>query len=293
MTDRPTIRMRKLAGELRRLRERSTLTLEEAVAALRARKDGGQWSPAKLSRIETCARRVRAPDLEELLELYEVPEDRRAALRSLGASARQRGWWDAYADTLKGEALAAIELEAEARTLRSFDGLVLNGLLQTDDYAREVIRVGLMQFASRAEMDRRVDVRRERRRVLTDRRPEPLRLWTIVDEAALRRVVGGPELMWEQYEHLLSVAELPNVMIQVLPFAGGAHPGLSGEFSILDFADSAVPDVAYYDNLSGVAYVEDEDEVFRYSLAFNQLATAALGLDESLRLIATLAQGPQ
>ncbi|MDL4773794.1 helix-turn-helix domain-containing protein [Actinomadura xylanilytica] len=249
-----------------------------------------RWSIAKLSRIETASQRVQVTDLGQLADLYRVTGERRDQLLALARTARQCGWWDAYADTIQTDYAAYIELEVEAKSLRCFDGLVINGLLQTERYAQEIIRVGLMQFAPPSEIDRRVDVRRTRQAVLTEREPEPLRLWSIIDEAALRRMTGGPEVMSRQFERLLEFAGLPNVMLQVLPFQAGAHPAVTGTFALMDFPGKHMADVVYLDGLTGALYVEDDVQVHTYGLAFNQLAMNALGVDDSLALIAELAK---
>ncbi|MGI5164084.1 helix-turn-helix domain-containing protein [Spirillospora sp. CA-253888] len=286
---RPTIRERRLAAELRRLRERSTLNLDQVIAELQETGEG-RWSRPKLSRIETAVQRVKAVDVQRLCDLYGASPERREELLALARSARQRGWWDAYADTIPTDYAAYIELEAEAKSLRCYDALVVNGLLETDEYAHEVIRVGLMQFAPPAEVERRVEVRRTRQAALTARHPEPLRLWSIIDEAALRRVIGGRGVMRRQYRHLLELAENPNVMLQVLPFAAGAHSAPSGTFALMEFPERHMPDVVYLDGLTGALYIEDDMQVHTYSLAFNQLAMSALGVDETRSLIAELAK---
>ncbi|MFC9972866.1 helix-turn-helix domain-containing protein [Spirillospora sp. NPDC127200] len=285
---RPTIRERRLAAELRRLRDRSTLNLDQVIAELQKTGEG-RWSRPKLSRIETAVQRVKAVDVQRLCDLYGASPERREELLALARSARQRGWWDAYADTIPTDYAAYIELEAEAKSLRCYDALVVNGLLETDEYAHEVIRVGLMQFAPPAEVERRVEVRRTRQAALTARHPEPLRLWSIIDEAALRRVVGGREVMRRQYRRLLDLAENPNVMLQVLPFSAGAHAAPSGTFALMEFPERHMPDVVYLDGLTSALYIEDDMQVHTYSLAFNQLAMSALGVDETRSLITELA----
>ncbi|TDC91402.1 helix-turn-helix transcriptional regulator [Actinomadura sp. 7K507] len=286
---RPTIRERKLAAELRRLRERSTLRLDQVVAELQAR-GSGRWSTPKLSRVETAAQGIKTTDVNQLCDIYDVTPERREALLALTRSARQRGWWDAYADTIHTDYAAYIELEAEAKSLRCYDALVLNGLLQTNEYAYEVIRVGLMQFAPPSEVDRRVEVRTTRQALLHDREPAPLRIWSIIDEAVLRRIIGGPAVMNRQYHHLLNLAEHPNVMLQVLPFAAGAHAAPTGTFAYMDFPERHTPDVVYLDGLTSALYIEDDTQVHTYCLAFNQLAMTALGADESLDMISKLAK---
>lgn len=253
----------------------------------------GRWSIAKLSRVETASQRVSIADLRQLADLYQVTGERYEQLTMLARSARQRGWWDAYADTIQTDYAAYIELEAEADSLRCYDGLVVNGLLQTEDYAREIIRVGLMQFAPQSEVDRCVEVRRTRQRALTERADGTLRLWTIIDEAALRREVGGAAVTRRQYEHLIEVAELPNVMLQVLPFGAGAHPAITGTFALMSFPEHQIADVVYLDGLTSALYIEDDLQVHTYDLVFNQLAMNALGVDHSLALIADLARSPE
>ncbi|MFB4301941.1 helix-turn-helix domain-containing protein [Actinomadura sp. NTSP31] len=293
MTERrPTVRERRLAAELRRLRERSTLRLDQVVAELQGR-GAGRWSAAKLSRIERAGQGIKTADVNQLCDLYDVSLEKREALLGLTRSSRQRGWWDAYADTIHTDYAAYIELEAEAASLRCYNAQMINGLLQTEEYAREVIRVGLMQFAPAAEVDRRVEVRRTRQRLLEERRHGPLRLWSIIDEAALRRSVGGTDVMVRQCDHLLKLAELPNVMLQVLPLTTGAHPALTGAFTHMDFAEHHMADVVYLDGLTSALYIEDDAQVHSYALAFNQLAMTALGVDESLDVISELAKQHQ
>ncbi|MFB4311846.1 helix-turn-helix domain-containing protein [Actinomadura sp. GTD37] len=286
---RPTIRERKLAAELRRLRERSTLRLDQVVAELQTH-GAGRWSTPKLSRIETAAQGIKTSDVNQLCAVYGVPPEKREALLALTRTARQRGWWDAYADTIQTDYAAYIELEAEAKSLRCYNALVLNGLLQTDEYAHEVIRVGLMQFAPPAEVDRRVEIRKTRQGLVKDTASEALRVWSVIDEAALRRIVGSSDIMRRQYAHLLALSEQPNIMLQVLPFEAGAHPAFSGAFSYMEFPEHHMPDVVYIDGLTSALYVEDDAQVHTHLLTFNQLAMAALGADESMELISELAE---
>jgi len=278
----PTVRRRRLAGELRRLRERSEMTLEEAAEKL-------GWSPAKLSRIETARVGLTSQDLVHMLDIYDLPEEKRAGLISLGRSARKRGWWDAYADSLPSDFPAYIELEADAALIRSYDGLILHGLLQTDEYAREIMRAALMGLSSPAEIERRVEVRMTRQELLL-REQSPLRFWSIIDEAALTRMVGSAAVMHKQYTKLLQFAERDNITIQVLPLAKGAHPATSGTFALLEFREAYDPEVVYLEGMSSSLYVENDAEIYLYSLAFNHLQAAALDPEESRLLIARLAE---
>jgi len=281
----PTVRRRRLAGELRRLRERSEMTLEEAAEKL-------GWSPAKLSRIETARVGLTSPDLVHMLDIYELPEEKRAGLIVLGRSARKRGWWDAYADSLPSDFPAYIELEADAAFIRSYDGMIVNGLLQTDEYARETMRAALMGLSSPAEIDRRVEVRMTRQELLLCEE-NPLRFWTVIDEAALIRQVGSAAIMRKQYMKLLEFAERHNVTIQVLPLAKGAHPATTGTFAILEFREAYDPEVVYLEEMSSSLYVENDHEIYLYSLAFDHLRAVALDPHESSLLIARLAEQSQ
>jgi transcriptional regulator with XRE-family HTH domain len=269
------VRARQLAAELRRLRGAATLTGEEAAARL-------GWSPSKISRIETGQTAASLADLRRLLDMYDVTGTARERLEVLGQSAGQRGWWDAYADTLGPEYTALIALEAEAESVRWYSPMLVPGLLQTEAYAREVVRSGLL-IAPPGEIERRVQVKMTRQRALT--KDGPPQLSVVLDEAAVLRQVGSPEVMREQLAHLTTMAGRPNVTIQVLPLAVGAHPATTGEFTILGFPELVAPDVVYLENMTSDLYVEREGEVFRYALAFDRLRALALGPDESAALI--------
>ncbi|MEV5710282.1 helix-turn-helix transcriptional regulator [Actinoallomurus sp. NPDC052274] len=279
-TRQPTVRERRLAAELRRLREASGLTLEEAAEQL-------GWSKTKLSRIETVMRRIAAPEVQGILDLYGVAGRRRDALITFARTARQRDWWDT--EPLSTDYATYIGLEAEAEALSCYSMGVIHGLLQTEDYARNVIKAALMRFKPPAEVDRRVAVRMARQAALTDR-DEPLRFWSIIDEAVLHRVCGSAEVMRAQFARLLELAELPNVMLQVMPAAAGVHPGVAGSFSILQFPEQYFPNVVYVENVTGALYVEDEGQVHTHALAFEQMQATALSPEESLTLLARLAR---
>jgi transcriptional regulator with XRE-family HTH domain len=278
----PTVRRRRLAAELRRLRDRAELTLEDAAGQL-------GWSITKLSRIETARVGVQPDDLKRMLDLYGVEGERRAGLISLGRAARTKGWWDAYADSLPSDYANYISLEADASALRCYDVQTVHGLLQTEDYAREVVSSGLMALSPPAEVERRVEVRQTRQRLLT-KDQDPLRFWTVIDEAALRRVVGSPQIMRAQCARLLELAQLPNVTIQVLTDAAGVHPGLAGKFAIMEFPERHDPAVVYIETMTSNLYVENDTAVYRYTLAFDHLRALALGPQESAAYIGHLAE---
>jgi transcriptional regulator with XRE-family HTH domain len=272
----PSVRSRQLAAELRRQRDEAGLTGEEVAGRL-------GWSPAKVSRVETARTAVSPSDLQLLLDLYEVSRQHRERLTELGRTARQRGWWDAYADMLGPEYATLIALESDADSAGWYAAQIVPGLLQTEEYAREIIRSTLL-ISPPGEMERRVQVRMSRQRVLSG--DSPLELAVILDEAALERQVGGAAVMRTQLRHLVEIAEQPNVQVQVLPNAAGAHPAVTGEFTILRFPELIAPDVVYLENMTSNVYVEREAEVFRYSLALERLSTLALGHEESVALIA-------
>ncbi|MGH3218316.1 MAG: helix-turn-helix domain-containing protein [Streptosporangiaceae bacterium] len=272
----PSVRSRQLAAELRRQRDEAGLTGEEVAARL-------GWSAAKVSRVETARTAVSPSDLQLLLDLYEVSGQHRERLTELGRTARQRGWWDAYADMLGPEYATLIALESDAESAGWYAAQIVPGLLQTEEYAREIIRSTLL-ISPPGEVERRVQVRMSRQRVLSG--DSPLELAVILDEAALERQVGGAGVMRAQLVHLVEVAGRPNVRLQVLPNAAGAHPAVTGEFTILRFPELIAPDVVYLENMTSNVYVEREAEVFRYSLALERLSSLALTHEESVALIA-------
>ncbi|MER6826945.1 helix-turn-helix transcriptional regulator [Streptosporangium sp. NPDC000563] len=272
------MRRRRLASELRHLRERTQLTLEEVSQKL-------GWSTSKISRIETSRVGVVPKDVGLLLDLYKVGDSRREELLKLARDARKRGWWHAY-DDLSSEYTAYIGLEAEAASMRSFAPAAVPGLLQTEEYIRAVVRAGLV-LAPPGEVEHRIEVRMVRQALLSQ--AEPLCLWAVLDEAVIRRIIGGPTVMGSQLKRLLDVTDLPNVTIQILPFAAGAHSAMSGAFQILQFPEPADPDVVFLENLTDSLYVERDADVYRYTVAFDHLRAKALDPDDSRRLIAETA----
>ncbi|HUJ07568.1 MAG TPA: helix-turn-helix transcriptional regulator [Streptosporangiaceae bacterium] len=271
----PSVRSRQLATVLRRLRDAATMTGEEAAGHL-------GWSPSKISRIETAQTAPSQGDLRRLLDLYDVTGTQRSRLELLGQTTGQRGWWDAYSDALGPEYTALIALEDEAESVRCYGVQNVPGLLQTERYAHEVARA-LAPFAPPGEIDRRVQVKMARQRVLTKERP--LTLTGVIDEAMMLRMIGGQEVMAEQLEKLAEVGQRDNVNIQVLPLDIGSHPGLDGEFSIVSFADLIAPDVVYIEHMTSELYVENEAAVYRHVMAFDRLRTLALDITESAAVL--------
>jgi transcriptional regulator with XRE-family HTH domain len=271
----PTVRRRRLALELRRLREAARLTCEEVAERL-------ECSASKISRVETGRVSVSPRDVRDMLEIYGIPEDQRESLVQLARDSRQKGWWHAYSDTIQPQFATYLGLESAASEIRIYEVSLIPGLLQTEDYARTVISAGMMNSAHE-EIERRVELLMARQPALT--RSDPPKLWAVLDEAALRRRVGGAGLMRLQLDYLLGVASLPNVAVQVIPFGGGAHPAMGRPFVVLVFPERADPDVVYLEDLTSALYLEDVDEVDRYNVFFNHLRATALSFDDSSALI--------
>jgi transcriptional regulator with XRE-family HTH domain len=284
--DTPSVRERRLAHELRLLRTASQLHGKDVAATL-------GWSPSKVSRIETGRTGIAEDDLERLVALYRVPDPQAAYLRRLAPSARPRGWWDAYAETLSAGYANLIRLESGSQALRCYGALVPHALLQTADYAREVI-LSTWERPSPTEVERRVQVCRRRQDVLdTDRADGGLRLSAVVDESVLHRCVvpGDPArdtaIRRGQLERLAAVAARPNVTLQVLPFAAGLPPVTAGSFSVLDSPASGAPDVVYLENKTRIFFIDAEAEVHRYTRAFDLISELALDPADSLTLLET------
>ncbi|MEV5752615.1 helix-turn-helix transcriptional regulator [Actinoallomurus sp. NPDC052308] len=275
----PTLRRRRLSAELRRLRAAAGLSSTDASKRL-------EWSAGKLTRIERGEwLRPNPRDIQDLLDIYGITDVRqREELTQLAREGRQRGWWHPYRDMLSDAYSTYIGLEAEAKALLTFQPLMIPGLLQTADYARAVVAGGPAEI-NLEEVDRRVEVRIARQNAL--RGPDPLRLWAIIDEAALHRPVGGPEVMRDQLKHLQDIATLPKVTLQVIPFRTGVHPGVAGgSFAILEFPGSEDPDAVHVDTAAGELFIEEPDQVDRYRVAFQHLTAVALSPDDTLAMIA-------
>lgn len=275
----PTVRLRRLAAELRSLRGESGLTREEVV-------ERTGINTATLYRIEHARVRPQTRTLRTLLDLYGVGGDQQAGLVALLRDARERGWLHAYQSELPEQYTTYIGFEGEAESAWDYESLFIPGLLQTEDYARAVI-TGVLPFASRDEVERRVEVRVERQAVLKN--DNPLNLWAISDEAALRRQVGSPAVMRAQHRHLLEASELPNVTFQVIPFDAGAHAGMPGSFIVLQFNDEAIPDVIYIDSMAGDLFLEADSDVRRYKLVFEHLRAVSASPAATRSLLASLA----
>ena len=271
----PTLRARRLAAELQRRREATGMSREEVARQL-------EWSTSTLFRIETGRNRPQPGNVRMLLELYGVTGPERDGLIQLTREARQPGWWHSFRDVLPNPYEVYIGLEAGAASIRNFEPVVVPGLLQTADYARETFRNGPIELDP-DEVERLLEVRLARQQILTrDDRP---RLWAVIDEAVIHRVVGGTEVMRGQLRHLADAAQQGKTTIQVVPYRAGAHAGAIGAFVILDFAEDTDPTVVYVETLAGDIYLEERSDVDRYTLAFDRLVAAALHPDDSVQLI--------
>ena len=276
----PTVRRRRLGAELRRLREERKLPAETVVAYM-------AWSLSKLSRIESGKISVTWESVAALLTYYGVTGARHEALVELAREAKQEGWWQPYSDFLSKDYSTYIGLETAAESLRLYHAQGVPGLLQTTDYARKVIAEGGVLTLTDAEIEHRLDLRLKRQEVLDGE--HPLDLWVILDEASLRREIGGRETMCSQLHHLEDAAHRPNVTIQVIPFEAGPHGSMNGTFGIFGFQEGE-PDITFIETFAGTLYLENENEVKAANLTDNHLRATALSAAESLRYIRKVAE---
>jgi transcriptional regulator with XRE-family HTH domain len=267
----PVLRRRELGAMLRALRAESEMTVEQVAERLLC-------SPSKVSRLETGARGASARDIRDLSDLYQVDPAQREHLAQLAKEGRSQGWWQPYGLPYE----TYVGLETAATSISDFEPGVFPGLLQTPDYARAV-HEGAMPKLSPAVIEQRIEVRLVRQAALTRADPAPPRLEAIVDEAVLYRPVGGSEVMSAQISRVIEACELPNVNVQVLPFAAGAHPALDSTFILLEFED--LPAVVYVEGLVGQVYVERPEDVQRYVQVFDRLRAISLNGQKSLDLM--------
>ena len=276
----PTVRRRRLGTELRRLRESSGYKLEEVASQLGV-------APSTLSRIETGKAPTKSAYLNQMLEMYGVTDaGQRQILVDMAREGHRKGWWAAYDDVLPSGFDIYVGLEAETAGIRSYEISVVHGLLQTADYARAVNRETFPRYTAE-QIDRLVDLRMARQGRFDDN--PPLELWAILDEAVIRRTVGGAAVMRRQLTHLLAEAGRPGVTLQILPFACGAHAAHGGPFSILEFPDRSDSEVVYVESVAGILYLEKDKEVRARSESFDRLRAAALSPSASADLIAQAA----
>jgi transcriptional regulator with XRE-family HTH domain len=265
-----------LGGQLRRLREDRNITRERAGEAIRG-------SESKISRLELGRVALKERDVADLLLLYGVTDtDEREAFLELVRESNQPGWWHRYNDLLPRWFQDYVGLEESASRIQTYELAFVPGLVQTEAYARAVVRRGLLD-APTDEVERRVGLRMRRQRILAD--PAHCRLWAVVDESVLHRAVGGPAVMREQVEHLLDLTTRPNITLQVVPFRFGGSAAET-PFTLLRFAEPELPDVVYLEHLCGAMYLDKADEVEIYTKVAQRLAVEAETPDDSRATLA-------
>lgn len=270
----PSIRRRRLSVELRQARHQQGLTTKQVAQELK-------WAVGKLSKIENSeTQTIKAADLDKLLNFYKIEDpEKRATLHQLARDAKERGWWLKYRDVFGNETLP--DFEAEASTIRAFESQVIPGLLQTPDYAEAIFRGG--RYTDHGVVQRRVEARMARREILT--RFNPVHLRAVVDESALLRLVGGREVMVGQLRHLLHMAKMPHIDVQILPLAAGAHAALTAPFTILDFPSPLDPTIVCVETLNEALYLELPEDVQPYTAAFGDIQGSAVSAAQSATII--------
>ncbi|MEU4494771.1 helix-turn-helix transcriptional regulator [Streptomyces sp. NPDC023998] len=273
MAGSPTARRRRLAIELRKLREDHGFTCVHVGQEL-------DWSSSKVNRMETGQGRVQPSDVDALCRFYGTSDELRELLKSLAKESKTKGWWHAQGDAVPAWFSVYVGLEQAASTLRSYQGEFIPGLLQTPEYATELCRVSADQTDE--EIQRLVDVRMRRQELLVQASPPDL--WTVIHQSALMHLIGSRQVMAAQLERMLKVARLRNVTVQVLPFDAGAYP-VTGTYMILGFPEQEDPDVVYREGLTDSVYLEEPTDVHLYTKAFDHLRALALSPQRSAALI--------
>jgi transcriptional regulator with XRE-family HTH domain len=275
----PTIRRRRLGAELRRHREAAGVTIDVVTHRLGC-------SSSKVSRIETGDSGVATHDVLDILDICGVPQSVKEELVQIAREARQKGWWQPFSTVLTS---AYVGLEAAARSIRTYEQQVVPGLLQSEAYAIAMIRAARLGDTD-AEIEQRVHVRRARQSLLTQ--DDPIDLRVVLDEAVLSRPVGGDEVMRDQLMQLIEAVRLPNVLIQILPFAAGPHAGMDGTFAILEFEEDEDADVVFAENATGGLFLEKAEELHKYYSVFEAIRATALDPEESIEMIEILIEEP-
>lgn len=268
----PTVKRRRIAAELRRLRRDTGMTAEEAAHEVGV-------SKSAVSRIEKAESTPQVGTAERFFRTYGVAEEDIPPLLDIVRQARKRGWWQRWNDVLPEWFDTYIGLESEASHVAGYEPQLIPGILQTSDYARAVIRAGHPN-ATETEVEKRVDLRMQRQN-----RDTPLAAWLVVDEACLRRVVRNPDVMRAQLKRLLDASEEPHNDIQVLPFAAGEHGSIGSPFSILSFPDDRDAPCVYLETQAGSLYLEDAAEIDRYQTVLRHLQATAAGIRQSREMI--------
>jgi hypothetical protein len=272
----PTVRRMLVGAQLRRLRTEQGISREHAGEAIRA----SEW---KIHRLENGQVGFKERDVVDLLRLYGVADPGEvAAFVILAREANAPGWWHHYSDVLPQWFRAFVDLESAAVVIRAYEGQFVPGLLQTEEYMRAVIS-GASLDDPPEEVERRIRLRLARQTLLT--RTDAPRLWAVADEAALRRPVGGHEVMRTQLERLIDATKLPNVTLQILPFGAGAHPAMVGAFSVLRFPDQELPDVVYVEHLTSALYLSKREDVDQYLHVMESICVRAAPPEDTVDIL--------
>jgi transcriptional regulator with XRE-family HTH domain len=268
-----------LGNQLRRFREAANVPPDRAADEIRA-------SRSKISRLENGRVRFKARDVTDLLTLYGITnEETRARMLSLARQANAPGWWSKYGNVTADWFEAYLDLEASASVIRTFDLQFVHGLFQTEAYARAVTLLSYMSAAA-DEIDQRVSLRLKRQELLSG--PKPPHVWSVIDEGALRRPIGGPAVMRAQLNRLCEINSMRNVTIQIAPFAVGGHAAAGGAFTVLRFGEADVPDVVYIEQLTSALYLDKREDVDHYMEVMNRLSAKALTPGKTARFLAEI-----
>jgi hypothetical protein len=268
----PTALRIMLGGHLRRMREAARISRADAGWQIRA-------SESKVSRMELGRVGFKERDVSDLLDLYGLQDEQeRSRLMELARAANNPGWWSRYGDVMPSWFANYVGLEVAAKLIRTYEVLFVPGLLQTETYARAVVQLG-KAYLPPDEIDQRVALRVTRQQILT--RADPVRLWVVIDEAVLRRPIGGRDAMCEQIEHLLKVSQLPNITLQVMPFSSVGYPGAGGAFTIMRFPEGDLPDVVYIEHAASALYLDKLEDLDEYAAIMDALTIAAAPVNET------------
>jgi hypothetical protein len=243
-----------------------------------------ECSASKISRVETGRVSVSPRDVRDMLEIYGASAEQSDSLVQLARDSRQKGWWHAFGDSVQPHFATYLGMESAASEIRIYKVSRIPTYLQTEEYCQAVIEAGRIG-SGRGDVDRQVALFMERQRLA---KANPQKVWIVLDEAALRRQVGSPEVMRIQIEYMREVAYLPNVFLQFIPFNGGAHVAMDLPFVVLSFPDPIDPDVVCMGYPTGALWIEDMAEVDRYNLFFHHLQAAALSFDDSMALMTSV-----
>jgi transcriptional regulator with XRE-family HTH domain len=277
----PLMQRRRLRAELRKARQAKELTQEQAAREM-------DWSLSKIIRIEAGSGGISSRDLETLLGLYGVTDSEHVdALLALAREARERSWWSAYRDVAPRSLLQLIECESAASVIRQFETMFVPGILQTEDYAHAVIQDYFDERPGSDKLHALVELRVRREELLDSANPPPCRF--VLDEAVVRRLVGGSAVMRRQLRRLIELADMSHITVELIPFSAGLHPGMKGPFEIIEFADPSDRDIVFLEGSNGDIISDSPEDTLAYRENFERLAGASLGPRDSLARLTSIA----